>query len=156
MKYDNTISGFRAQRPRLNQAIGMLRESCTLIVWKLDRLGRGVKHQADLIGQLPLQCIQFRSLTDAITASAPGRLYLHVMASLVETQNELTVERTRAGLQVTRQPGRRGGRKRQMTDSNIESDRKPLANGTPTRDVARSLGVCVPTLCRCLPASSST
>jgi hypothetical protein len=70
------------------------------------------------------------------------------MASLAEMERELTVERTRAGLEVARQLGRKGGRKRQMTDSKIESAKKLLANGVPPRDVAMNLGVSVPTLYR--------
>ncbi|MGF1546839.1 MAG: helix-turn-helix domain-containing protein, partial [Thiotrichales bacterium] len=65
----------------------------------------------------------------------------------------LTVERTRAGLEVARQLGRKGGRKRQMTDSKIESAKKLLASGIPPRDVATNLGISVPTLYRWIPAA---
>lgn len=154
--FEDTLGGTRAQRPGLDRAIGMLREGDTLVVWKLDRLGRSVKHLVDLVGQLHLQGVQLKSLTDAIdTASPSGRFFFHVTASLAEMERELTVERTRAGLGVARQLGRRGGRKRQMTDSKIESARKLLANGVLPRDVARNLGVSVPTLYRWVPASSS-
>lgn len=77
-----------------------------------------------------------------------------VMASLAEMERELTVERARAGLEVARQLGRKGGRKRQMTDSKIESVKKLLANGVPPRDGAKNLGVSVPTLYRWIPASA--
>lgn len=76
------------------------------------------------------------------------------MASLAQMERELTVERTRAGLEVARQLGRQGGRKRLMTDSKIESAKKLMANGVPPRDVAKNLGVSVPTLYRWIPASS--
>jgi DNA invertase Pin-like site-specific DNA recombinase len=76
------------------------------------------------------------------------------MASLAQMERELTVERTRAGLEVARRLGRKGGRKRQMTDSKIESAKKLLANGVPPRDVARNLSVSVPTLYRWIPASA--
>jgi len=75
------------------------------------------------------------------------------MASLAEMERELMVERTRAGLEVARQLGRKGGRKRQLTDSKIESAKKLLANGVPPRDVARNLSVSVPTLYRGIPAT---
>ena len=98
--------------------------------------------------------IQFNSLTDAIDTGTPsGRFFFHVMASLAEMERELTVERTRAGLEVARQLGRKGGRKRQMTDSKIESAKKLLASGIPPRDVATNLGISVPTLYRWIPAS---
>ena len=76
------------------------------------------------------------------------------MASLAEMERELTAERTRAGLEVARQLGPKGGRKRKMTNSKIESARKLLARGMPPRDVAKNLGVSVPTLYRWIPASS--
>ena len=99
-------------------------------------------------------CIS-RCLTYAIdTATPSGRFFFHVMASLAEMERELTGERTRAGLEAARQLGRKGGRKRKMTDSKIESARKLLASGVPPRDVAKNLGVSVPTLYRWIPASS--
>ena len=152
--FEDKISGSRAERPGLTKALEMLREGDTLVVWKLDRLGRSVKHLVDLVGTLHKQGVQFKSLTDAIDTGTPsGRFFFHVMASLAEMERELTVERTRAGLEVARQLGRKGGRKRQMTDSKIESAKKLLASGIPPRDVATNLGISVPTLYRWIPAS---
>ena len=76
------------------------------------------------------------------------------MASLAQIERELTVERTRAGLEVARQLGRKGGRKPRMTAGKIESARKLPASGIPPKDVARNLGVSVPTLYRWVPASA--
>ena len=152
--FNDKISGSRAERPGLTKALEMLREGDTLIVWKLDRLGRSVKNLVDLVGELHKQGIQFKSLTDAIDTGTPsGRFFFHVMASLAEMERELTVERTRAGLEVARPLGRKGGRKRQMTDSKIESAKKLLASGIPPRDVATNLGISVPTLYRWIPAA---
>jgi DNA invertase Pin-like site-specific DNA recombinase len=121
----------------------------------LDRLGRSVKNLVDLVTHLHVQGVQFKSLTDSIdTGTSSGRFFFHVMASLAQMERELTVERTRAGLEVARRLGRKGGRKRQMTDSKIESAKKLLANGVPPRDVARNLSVSVPTLYRWIPASA--
>lgn len=154
--FDDKISGSRAERPGLTKALEMLREDDTLVVWKLDRLGRSVKNLVNLVCELHKQGVQFKSLTDAIdTGTTSGRFFFHVMASLAEMERELTVERTRAGLEVARQLGRKGGRKRQMTDSKIESAKKLLANGVPPRDVAKNLGVSVPTLYRWIPASAN-
>jgi DNA invertase Pin-like site-specific DNA recombinase len=153
--FEDKVSGTRAERPGLARALEMLREDDTLVVCKLDRLGRSVKQLVDLVGDLHKQGIQFKSLTDAIdTATSSGRFFFHVMASLAEMERELTVERTRAGLEVARQLGRRGGRKPKMTDSKIESAKKLLASGIPPRDVARNLGVSIPTLYRWVPASA--
>lgn len=133
----------------------MLREGDTLVVWKLDRLGRSVKNLVDLVGELHKQGVQFKSLTDAIDTGTPsGLFFFHVMASLAEMERELTVERTQEGLAAARQLGRTGGRKRLMTDSKIESAKKLLANGVPPRDVAKNLGVSVPTLYRWIPETT--
>lgn len=153
--FEDKISGSRTERPGLSNALEMLREDDTLVIWKLDRLGRSVKNLVDLVSELHKRGVQFKSLTDAIDTGTPsGRFFFHIMASLAEMERELTVERTRAGLEVARQLGRIGGRKRQMTDSKIESAKKLLASGVPPRDVAKNLGISVPTLYRWIPASS--
>ena len=153
--FQDKISGSRAERPGLGKLLEMLCEGDTLVVWKLYRFGRSIKNLVDLVGELHKRGVQFKSLSDAIDTGTPaGRVFFHVMASLAQMERELTVERTRAGLEIARQLGRKGGRKRQMTDSKIESAKKLLANGVPPRDVARNLGVSVPTLYRWIPASS--
>ena len=154
--FEDQVSGTRAERPGLAKAREMQRKGDTLVVWKLDRLGRSFKQLVDLVGELQGQGVQFRSLTDAIDTGTPsGRFFFHVMASLAEMERDLIVERTRAGLEVARQLGRKGGRKPKMTASKIESARKLLASGMLAREVAQNLGVSVPTLYRWLPASGS-
>jgi len=154
--FHEKTSGSRAERPEFSKALEVLREGDTLVVWKLDRLGRSVKNLVDLVGELHKHGIQFKSLTDAIDTGIPsGRFFFHVMASLAQMERELTVERTRAGLEVARKLGRKGGRKRRMTDSKIESAKRLLANGMPPRDVALNLSVSIPTLYRWIPAAAS-
>jgi len=93
--------------------------------------------------------IHFRSLTDSIDTGTPsGRFFFHVMASLAKMERELIVERTHAGLEVARALGRKGGRKRTMTDSKIASDKRLLDSGVPPRDVAKDFGVDLATLIR--------
>ena len=155
--FEDRASGSRAERLGLAQARENLRAGDTLVVWKLDRLGRSVKQLVDPVGELQKDGVQFRSLTDSIDTGTPsGRFFFHVMASLAEMERELIVERTRAGLEIARQLGRTGGRKRQMTESKIKAAKKLLASGVPARDVAGNLGVSVPTLYRGLPASSNS
>ena len=154
--YEDKVSGTATQRPGLAQVLAVLREGDTLVVWKLDRLGRSVKHLVDLVSELHKQGVHFRSLTDAIDTGTPsGRFFFHVMASLAQMERELMVERTQAGLAVARKLGRIGGSKAKMTASKIEAARKLLASGVPPRDVATNLGVSIPTLYRWLPASKS-
>jgi DNA invertase Pin-like site-specific DNA recombinase len=153
--FEDKVGGSRTERAGLAKAQEALREGDTLVVWKLDRLGRSVKNLVDRAGQLHQQGVQFKSLTDAIDTGTPsGRFFFHVMASLAEMERELTIERTRAGLEVARKLGRKGGRKRQMADSKIKSAKKLLASGVPPRDVATNFGVSIPTLYRWIPASS--
>jgi DNA invertase Pin-like site-specific DNA recombinase len=153
--FEDKVTGSRAERPGLTKTQEALREGDTLVVWKLDRLGRSVKNLVDLVEELHKKGVQFKSLTDAIDTGTPsGRFFFHVMASLAQMERELTIERTRAGLDIARKLGRKGGRKRQMTDSKIKSAKKLLASGVPPRDVATNLGVSVPTLYRWIPAST--
>lgn len=153
--FADKASGSRPDREGLKAALSHLRAGDTLVVWKLDRLGRGVKGLIDLVMDLERREIHFLSLTDQIDTSTPaGRFFFHVMASLAQMERELIVERTRAGLEAARRRGRIGGRKRRMTESKIEAARKLFEGGTPPKDIAKDLGVSVPTLYRWLPAST--
>lgn len=148
-------SGTYIDRPGLKDAFSHLREGDVLVVWKLDRLGRSVKDLVQIIGELEKQKIHFKSLTDNIDTSTPaGRFFFHVMASLSQMEKELLLERTRAGLVAAKKQGRVGGRKRSMTTTKIVSAQRLLEQGIPPKDIAKSLGVSVPTLYRWLPASS--
>lgn len=155
--YQDKISVARNNRPGLSQALEALRKGDTLVVWKLDRLGRTVKGLIDLVNQLQQKDIHFKSITDNVDTSTPsGRFFFHVMASLAQMERELIAERTRAGLAAAKSKGRIGGRKRKMTQSKIESAKKLLSSGTLPKDVARNLGISVPTLYRWIPASEQT
>lgn len=153
--FEDKASGTRVDRPGLAKTLEILREGDTLVVWRLDRLGCGVKRLVRLLGELHKQGIQFKSLADAIDTGTPsGRFFFNMMDSLAEMERALTVERTRVGLEVARQLGRRGGRKPKMTNRKIESAKKLLASGIAPKDVAKNLGVSVPTLYRWVPASA--
>ncbi|EJF91080.1 recombinase family protein [Bartonella tamiae] len=90
--YEDTMSGSKADRSGLAKAMEMLREGDTLVVWKLDRLGRSVKQLVDLVGALQKQGINFKSLTDSIDTGNPsGRFFFHVMASLAQMERELII-----------------------------------------------------------------
>mgnify|MGYP000888937773 CR=1 FL=1 len=152
--FEDKVSGTRADRPGLAKTLEMLREGDTLVVWKLDRLGRSVKQLVDLVGELHKQGAQFKSLTDAIDTGTPsGRFVFHVMASLAEMERELIVERTRAGLAAAREQGRVGGRRRVMTEEVVERCRRMLENGATRQQVADVIGVDVKTIYKYLPAT---
>lgn len=153
--FTDKVSGTRTKRPGLDDALSHVREGDTLAVWKLDRLGRSVKGLVELVANLEQRQIHFKSLTDGIDTTTPaGRFFFHVMASLAQMERELIAERTQAGLAAARKLGRVGGRKRRMTDSKVIAARKLLDAGASPKDVARDLGVSVPTLYRWLPASA--
>ena len=152
--FEETMSGAKRERPQLGSALDYLRAGDTLVVWKLDRLGRSVKDLVELVGELATRGVHFQSVTDNIDTSTPaGRFFFHVMASLAQMERELLIERTRAGLEAAKVQGRVGGRKRAMTESKLESAKKLLAAGAAPRDVAADLGVSLPTLYRWIPAS---
>ena len=124
------------------------------MVWKLDRLGRSLKDLVAIVCYLEQRGVHFKCLTDQIdTSTTSGRFFFHVMASLAQMERDLTVERTRAGLEAARRQGRTGGRKRKMDDSKIIAAKQLLQDGISHSQVARNLGVSVPTLYRWLPAS---
>jgi DNA invertase Pin-like site-specific DNA recombinase len=106
-----TASGARTDRPVLEQVLDQLRPGDTLVVWKLDRLGRSLRHLVDTITGLADRGIGFRSLQEAIDTTTPGgKLVFHVFAALAEFERDLIRERTSAGLAAARARGRRGGR----------------------------------------------
>lgn len=155
--FEDKISGAKDDRPGLNQAIEMLREGDTLVVWKLDRLGRSLKSLITLIGELEERGVNFKSVTDSIDTSTPaGRFFFHMIASLAQMERELIAERTRAGLEAARRQGRFGGRKPVMTESKLKVARKLLKSGELPKDVARDLGVSLATLYRWIPAAKTS
>jgi DNA invertase Pin-like site-specific DNA recombinase len=105
--FTETASGARADRPALTQVLDQLRPGDTLVVWKLDRLGRSLRHLVDTITSLADRGIGFRSLQEAIDTTTPGgKLVFHAFAALAEFERDLIRERTAAGLVAARARGR--------------------------------------------------
>jgi DNA invertase Pin-like site-specific DNA recombinase len=153
--FTEKASAAKTHRPGLSEARSHMRTGDVLVVWKLDRLGRSVKGLVDLVGKLAEEGVQFHSLTDGIDTTTPhGRFFFHMMASLAQMERELIAERTKAGLDAARKRGQMVGRKRRMTPSKIESAQQLLGGGIAPREVAKNLGVSIPTLYRWVPASS--
>ncbi|MEN5058881.1 recombinase family protein [Sphingobacterium kitahiroshimense] len=118
--YKEKISGSTKNRPELDKMIHQFREGDELIVWRLDRLGRSLKHIIDLVLSLNEQGIIIKGLTDGVdTSTINGRLFLNLMASLAEYERELIRERTNAGLQSARARGRTGGRPKGYTKETV-------------------------------------
>src|SRR5687768_5441264 len=114
--FTDKITGTKQERDGLTQALSHLREGDTLVVWRLDRLGRSLKHLIETITNLHAQNIAFQSITENIdTATATGQLIFHIFGALAEFERNLIKERTIAGLDAAR--GRQGGRPRLTTSS---------------------------------------
>ena len=111
--YEEVVSGAKSDRPVFNAVIKQLRDGDTLTVWKLDRLGRSLKHLVELIHTLMQRNIGLCSLNDPIdTTTSQGRLVFNIFASLAEFERDIIRERTNAGLSAARARGRLGGRPR--------------------------------------------
>ncbi|TCP83612.1 DNA invertase Pin-like site-specific DNA recombinase [Sphingomonas sp. PP-CE-1A-559] len=146
----DTASGAKTDRPGLSEALNVARGVDTLVIWKLDRLGRSIKGLVELAADLATRGIELRSLTDGIdTATPTGRLLFHILASIAEMERELIRERTMAGLLAARRkngPGR--GRKSVLTPKKRATAMKLLAAGDRPRDVVEAIGVSIATFYR--------
>ena len=112
---EDTASGGKVQRSGLDRALELLRQGDTLVVWRLDRLGRTLRHLIELITELEDQGIGFRSLQEAIDTTSPGgTLVFHIFGVLAEFERNLIRERTRAGLEAALARGRTGGRRHKL------------------------------------------
>jgi len=111
--FTDTLSGAKAERPGLTEALAYVRADDTLVVWKLDRLGRSLRHLIETITALHERGVGFKSLTEQIdTTTSGGKLIFHVFAALAEFERDLIRERTQAGLAAARARGKQGGRPR--------------------------------------------
>jgi len=109
--FTDIISGVKSQRPGLDEVLNYLREGDTLIVWKLDRLGRSIQHLIHTVTCLMDKKIGFESLQENIdTSTSGGKLIFHIFSALAEFERDLIQERTQAGLKAARARGKMGGR----------------------------------------------
>ena len=139
------------ERPQLEHCLKALQPGDTLIVWKLDRLGRDLKHLITLTEELRKRDIGLKVLAgqgaQIDTTTANGRLVFGLFAAIAEFERELIVERTQAGLQAARARGRMGGRPRKMDESKIKLAMKALADrNSVAKDVAKNLDITTATL----------
>jgi DNA invertase Pin-like site-specific DNA recombinase len=153
--FKDTGSGSLKHRPQLDACLDYVRDGDTLVVWRLDRLGRGLKHLIDAIEQLHEREIGFRSLTEQIdTTTAGGMLQFHIFGALAQFEREIIRERTRAGLAAARARGRLGGRPSVITDEKLTAARLMREEKHSMRAIATTLGVSRATLYRHLELTS--
>jgi len=150
--FTDTASGSLESRPELTKVLDQLRPGDTLVVWRLDRLGRSIRHLIDQLADLKERGIGFRSLQEAIdTTSSGGRLVFHVFAALAEFERDLIRERTNAGLQAARARGRVGGRPPLLTKDKLRTARRMYEQKDMTVEkIGEVLGVSRTTVYRAL------
>jgi DNA invertase Pin-like site-specific DNA recombinase len=141
--FTDRASGARADRPQLTAVLDQLRPGDTLVVWKLDRLGRSLRHLVDTVTGLAARGVGFCSLQEQVDTTTPGgKLVFHVFAALAEFERDLVRERTTAGLAAARARGRTGGRPTVMTPAKLAVARRLYASGEQTvAAIAATLGV---------------
>lgn len=151
----DVASGTKTRRPELNHMLDLLREGDTVVVWKLDRLGRSVRNLVDLMTTFDEKGVQFRSLTESIDTSTPGgTLVFNIFGSLAQFERDLIRERTRAGLEAARARGRKGGRPAKLDEKQVREVRRLYGSRTVTVDqIAAMMHVGRSTVYRCLNAS---
>jgi DNA invertase Pin-like site-specific DNA recombinase len=112
---EDTVSGGKGQRTGLERVHDALRSGDVLAVWRLDRLGRSLKHLIELMAELEAERIGFQSVTESIDTTTPGgKLVFHIFGALAEFERNLISERTYAGLAAARARGRKGGRRKKL------------------------------------------
>jgi DNA invertase Pin-like site-specific DNA recombinase len=149
--YREVVSGAKAERPVLDALLRNLRAGDVLVIWKLDRLGRSLRHLVELAGILLEKGVGLKSLNDPIdTTTSQGRLVFNLFASLAEFERDLIRERTQAGLAAARARGRKGGRPKGLPP---QAERTAYAAETlyreqrlSVREIAEELGIAKSTL----------
>jgi DNA invertase Pin-like site-specific DNA recombinase len=151
--YEDFASGKRDDRPGLASCLKALREGDTLLVWKLDRLGRNLHHLVTTVHELAVRSVGFRVLTgqgaQIDTTTAAGKLIFGIFAALAEFERELIVERTKAGIAAARARGRNGGRPYKMTAAKVRLAQAAMGQPeTKVEELCVELGVTRQTLYR--------
>lgn len=140
--YGDKLSGSRDDRPGLKDCLAFLKPGDTLVVWKLDRLGRSLSHLLATVTELQGRGVGFRSITEGMdTTTAQGKLLFSVFGALAEFERALIRERVNAGLAAAAKRGRMGGRPPALSTEKIEAITKALEQGATQASVCRSFGV---------------
>ena len=152
--FSDTASGAKDERKGLLEAVSHARAGDVLVVWKLDRLGRSLKHLIEIVNRLHENEVGFASVQEQIDTTTPGgKLVFHVFGALAEFERELIRERTNAGLKAARARGKQGGRPQKLTAKQIEQARAMMKDRNVTIDsICQTLKISKPTLYRYAPS----
>jgi DNA invertase Pin-like site-specific DNA recombinase len=155
--FTDTASGAQAERKGLTEALSYVRPGDSLVVWKLDRLGRSLKDLISRIAELNDRGIGFKSLTEQIdTTTSGGKLIFHIFGALAEFERDIIKERTNAGLAAARIRGKRGGRPKALSSEKIKLARKLYADtSTSVAEICKMLGISRHTLQRYVKETES-
>jgi DNA invertase Pin-like site-specific DNA recombinase len=148
--FTDTASGAKQERVGLAEAITYARKGDILVVWRLDRLGRSLKHLIETITALNERGVGFKSITEAIdTTTSGGKLIFHIFGALAEFERDIIRERTQAGLTAARARGRKGGRPKALTPKKAQMA-QALYNDKNNKinDICRTLDISRATLYR--------
>ena len=149
--WTDTASGSTTSRPQLDDLLTHLRSGDTLVVWRLDRLGRSLPHLLQTVDDLAGKGVGFKSLTEAIdTTTSGGKLIFSIFGAIAEFERNLIRERTAVGLAAARSRGRVGGRPRKMTPNKVRQGKRMRDSGMPLSEIAEIVGVGRTTLYRYL------
>lgn len=155
--YTDHSSGAATARPQLDDMLRTARRGDTIVIWRLDRLGRSTKHLLELTADLDARGIGLRSLNEQIdTTTANGRLIFTLLAAISEFERQLLSERTSAGLQAARKRGRFGGRPRALTPQAEQAVIDLRDRGQTVTQIAATLRVSRATVYRALEDHSTT
>lgn len=143
--FTETASGAKEDRPELAKMMAMARAGDTIVIWKLDRLARSMRHLIDIAADLQTRGIHLHSLTDAIdTSTASGELHFHMLSALAQFERGLIIERVNAGLRVAWASGSKSGRKRADHPDHVVKLNRALAmirGGLRPVEAARAVGI---------------
>lgn len=140
--FEDKVSGSKDKRIGLEKALKFLKEGDTLVVWKLDRLGRSLAHLIEIITTLKNRNVSFVSITEGMdTTTASGELFFHIFGALAQFERSLIQERVNAGLEAARKRGKIGGRPRAINAEKLDAIKKALDGGMSKAAACRAFNV---------------
>jgi DNA invertase Pin-like site-specific DNA recombinase len=155
--FTDTASGAKAERKGLEEALTYVRKGDTLVVWRLDRLGRSLPHLIATMTDLEVQGIGFKSVTENIdTTTSGGKLIFHIFGALAEFERNLIRERTAAGLIAAGARGRKGGRPKALSLKQRSIAKELYEKRHPIQEICRTLKISKATLYRCIRPGKET